>query len=109
VGLKIINESQTALVGSKIIKENYLSPTLEIMNKIGSTNDAWIRQHKQLLWAQKSSKKTETLPNQKSTPKLLAQLTRGVYSTNNCCELRNCQGKLSLCRLINRHRNYFHN
>jgi hypothetical protein len=83
--------------------------------------DAWIWQCKQLLWAQETSKKTETLPSQKSSPKPLGQLTRGVDSANSSCGLRNhqriahitCglrnhQWKLSLCYLWNHQQNWFH-
>jgi hypothetical protein len=55
VGYEIINETQAAHEGSKIINEKWFSATLEIINKIGSTADGWIRQRKQLLWAKKSS------------------------------------------------------
>src|SRR3990170_392984 len=49
----------------------------------------------QLLWAQKSSTKTQSLPTQKSSRKLLPRLT------NSSCGLRNHQRKLNLCRLRN--------
>jgi hypothetical protein len=47
--------AQRALVDSKII------------NETASTGDAWIRQCKQPMWVTKPSKKTESLPTQKST------------------------------------------
>jgi len=42
---------------------------LEIINETASTRDPWIRQRKQPLWLQKSSTKTQSLPNQKSSTK----------------------------------------
>jgi len=56
-------------MGSEIINENRVSVTLEIINKIGSSADAWIRQCKQLLATQKSSMKIELLPTHKSSTK----------------------------------------
>jgi hypothetical protein len=42
--------------------------------------DAWIRQRKQPMWAMKSSTKTESRENQKSSTKLLPRVTHGFES-----------------------------
>jgi len=99
---------QTALMGSEIIKENWVAAFFEIISKTASTSEAWIRQRKQPMWAQKSSKKTKSLPTQKSSTKLLPRVTHGFDSANSLCWLRNHQQKLSRCRLNNHQRNWFH-
>jgi len=71
--------AQTALVAS------------EIINETASTGDAWIRLRKEPLWAMKSSTKTQSLPNQKSSTKLLPRVTHGFDSTKSPCGHLNYQ------------------
>ena len=52
----------------------------EIINETASTGDAWIRQLKEPMWALKSSTKTQSLQNQKSSTKLLPRVTHGFES-----------------------------
>jgi hypothetical protein len=63
----------------------------EIFNETASTRDAWIRQRKEPMRAMQSSTKTESLPNQKSSTKLLPRVTLGFDSSNSTCGLRNLQ------------------
>jgi len=67
-----------------------------------------IRHHKKLMRAQKSSMKTESLPTQKSSLKLLPQLTCELDSANSSCGLINHERKLSLCYLRNHQQNWIH-
>jgi hypothetical protein len=60
---------------------------LEFIYETASKGDAWIRQRKESMWAQKSSTKTESLPTQKSSTKLLPQETHGFDSPNSPCGL----------------------
>jgi len=79
----------------------------EIFIETASTGDAWIRQHKQPLWLQKSS------------TKLLPLVTHGFDSAHSPCGLRNLQrscfhwGRMDSTaqtapRLRNHQRNCFH-
>jgi hypothetical protein len=64
------------------------APTaLEILNETAYTGEAWIRLRKELMWAMKSSTKTESLPNQKSSTKLLPRVTHGFDSAKSPCGL----------------------
>jgi len=83
--------AQRALVGYEIIKKNSVAAESEIINKTASTGDAWIRQHKEPMWALKSSIKIQSLQNQKSSTKLLPRVTYGFDSANSTCGLRNLQ------------------
>jgi hypothetical protein len=56
------------------------TPASEIITESASMGDAWIRQRKQPMWAMKSSTKTESRENQKSSTKLLPRVTRGFES-----------------------------
>jgi acyl-CoA synthetase (AMP-forming)/AMP-acid ligase II len=71
------------------------------------TGDEWIRQPTLPLSAHKQSRKTESLPTQKKTLKLLSQVTNGFVSPHSPCVLINSQGKLSRCPLRNSPRKYF--
>jgi len=108
---------QKALVGSEIIKENWDAVESEIVIKTDWTADAWNRQYKQLLWAQKSSMnseqhmwaqkssmKAESLLPKKLLTKLVPRQTHGFDNANSSCSLKNHQRKLSRCRLINHQR-----
>jgi hypothetical protein len=55
----------------------------EIITESASTGDAWIRQRKEPMRALQSSSKTESLPNQKSSTKLLPRVTHGFDSANS--------------------------
>jgi hypothetical protein len=68
-------------VGSTIINKNEVPSYSEIINETAFTGHAWKRQRKQPPWAQKSSKKTESLPTQ-IINKVFPQLTHGFNSTN---------------------------
>ena len=50
---------QKAHASSEIINENWVSADSENITETASTADTWTRQRKQLLWAHKSSTKTE--------------------------------------------------
>jgi hypothetical protein len=65
-----------APVDSEIVIENFVVAALEIITEKPSKGDAWICQRLQPLSTQKKSRKTEFLPTQKSSTKLLAQVTR---------------------------------
>src|SRR3990172_7712804 len=90
-GSHVESTAHTAPVGSEIINENSVTADSEIFEETASTAHTWSRQRIQLLWAQKSSTKTQSLPTQKSSRKLLPRLT------NSSCWLRNHQRKLILC------------
>jgi hypothetical protein len=83
--------AQRALVGYEIINKNSVVAESEIINKTASTGDTWIRQHKEPMWALKSSIKIQSLQNQKSSTKLLPRVTHGFDSANSTCGLRNLQ------------------
>ena len=87
---------QRAPVGSEIINENRVAAYSEIINKIASTGDAWIRQRKEPLWTKKSS------------TKLLTRVTHGFNSANSPSGLRNNHRKQSRCRLRNPQQNCCH-
>ena len=65
----------------------------EIFNETASTGDAWIRQRKKTMWAMKSSTKTESPQNQKSSTKLLPRVTHGLDIANSPCGHKNHQRK----------------
>jgi len=79
--------AQRALVGYEIINKNSIAVESKIINETASTGDACIRKHKKPMRAMKSSTKIESLPNQKSSTKLLPQVTHGFYSANSPCGL----------------------
>jgi hypothetical protein len=83
--------AQTAHVGLEIINENRVPGDSQIINETASTGDAWIRQRKEPMRAMQSSTQTESLPNQKSSTKLLPQVTHGFDSANSTCGLRHLQ------------------
>jgi hypothetical protein len=55
-------------------------PASEIITESASMGDAWIRQRKQPMWDMKSSTKTESRENQKSSTKLLPRVMHGFES-----------------------------
>jgi hypothetical protein len=75
--------AQRALVGYEIFNENLVATESEIINETASTGDAWIRQHKEPMWAFKSSIKIQSLQNQKSSTKLLPRVMHGFDSANS--------------------------
>ena len=75
--------AQRALVGYEIFNENSFAAESEIINETASTGDACIRQHKEPMWAFKSSIKSQSLQNQKSSTKLLPRVTHGFESAKN--------------------------
>jgi hypothetical protein len=97
--------AQTAHVGLEIINENLVAGDSKIINETAYTGEAWIRQRKEPMWALKSSTKTQSLKNQKSSPKLLPRVLHAFDSANSPCGLRNHQRKLSRWRLKNHQRN----
>jgi hypothetical protein len=85
--------AQRALVGYEIINKNSVVAESEIINKTASTGDTWIRQHKEPMWALKSSIKIQSLQNQKSSTKLLPRVMHGLDIANSPCGYRNHQRK----------------
>jgi hypothetical protein len=85
------SRAQRALVGYEIINKNSVAAESEIINETASTGDAWIRQHKEPMWALKSSIKIQSLQNQKSSTKLLPRVMHGLDCANSTCGLRNLQ------------------
>jgi len=73
-------DSAKTHVGFEIINKNLVAAESEIVNETAFTGDAWIRQRKKPMWAMKSSTKTESLATQKSSTKLLPQVTHGFES-----------------------------
>jgi hypothetical protein len=65
----------------------------EIITESASTGDAWIRQRKEPMWALKSTKKTQSLQNQKSLTKLLPRVMHGLDIANSPWGHRNHQRK----------------
>jgi hypothetical protein len=78
----------TTPVDSEIITDNWVVADSKIINQTASTVEEWIRHRKEPLWAQKLSTKSESLPTQKSSMKLLPQVTHGFDSANIPCGLR---------------------
>jgi len=72
--------AQTAHVGLEIINENLVAGDSKIINETAYMGEAWIRQRKERMWALKSSTKTQSLQNQKSSTKLLPWVTHGFVS-----------------------------
>ena len=75
--------NKTVFKGDVWIRQRKNPRGLRIINETASTCDAWIRQRKQPLWTHKSSTKIESLPTQKSSPKLLPRTTHGFDSANS--------------------------
>jgi hypothetical protein len=91
----------------------------EIFIETASTGDTCIRQRKQPLWALKSSTKTQSLQNQKSSTKLLPRVIHGldIAKTHVATEIINesaSKGDVWIrqskqpCGLRKIHRNCFH-
>ena len=74
--------AHTAPVDSETVKENQVAGLLEIIIKNVLRADAWIHQRTLPLLTQKESRKTESLPTQKSSLKMFPQLTHGFISTH---------------------------
>jgi hypothetical protein len=100
------SSAHTASVDSQIDKENWVYADAKIVNQTTSMADAWICLPTHRL-TQKESRKTESLLTQKSSPKLLPEMTHEFVSAHSPCWLRNSLGKLRHCRLRNRYRNWF--
>jgi len=83
--------AQRAHAGYEIINKNRVAAESEIINETACTGDPWIRQRKEPMRAMQSSTKTESLPNQKSSTKLLPRVTHGLESANSTFGLRNHQ------------------
>ena len=77
----------------------------KIVTETASRCDAWICQPINL--NRKESRKTESLPTQKSSPILLLNVTHGFVSQHSPYWLGKSHGKLSRCHLRNHHRNCF--
>jgi len=99
--------AHTDPVYSKIVKENQVAADLEFITETVFRADVWTRQRIQPLLTLKLSMKTESPQTQKSSPKLLPELTHGFVSAHSHCWLRNSLGKLSHYRLRIHHRNWF--
>jgi hypothetical protein len=65
------SSAHTAAVDSERVKENGVAVHSEIVIKNVSRTDAWIHQRTLPLLTHNESRKTESLPTQKSSPKLL--------------------------------------
>ena len=76
------SSAHTAPVDSETVKENQVAGLLEIIIKNVLRADAWIHQRTLPLLTQKESRKTESLPTQKSSLKMFPQLTHGFISTH---------------------------
>jgi len=75
--------AQRAHVGYKIINKNRVAVESEIITETASTGDAWILQRKEPMWALKSSTKTESPQNKKSSTKRLPRVRHGFDSANS--------------------------
>jgi len=85
--------AQRAHAGFEIINKNSVAAESKIINETASTGDAWIRQRKEPMWALKSSTKTQSLQNQKSSTKLLPRVMHGLDIANSPCGDKNHQRK----------------
>jgi hypothetical protein len=74
------SSAHTAPVDSETVKEDSVTGLPEIVTKNVSRADAWIHQRTLPLFTQKESRKTESLPTQKSSLKMFPQLTHGFIS-----------------------------
>ena len=99
------SSAHTSAVDSEIFKETYVTVAAKIIIETACRADAWIRQCTQPLFTQKYSRKTESPPTQKSSPKLLGELMLGFDRAHCPCSLKNIQGKLSRRRLKNHPQN----
>jgi hypothetical protein len=80
-------------VGYEIINKNSVAAKSETINETASTGNTWIRQHKEPMWALKSSIKIQSLQNKKSSTKLLPRVMHGLDIANSPCGHRNHQRK----------------
>jgi len=78
------SSAHTAPVDSQIVKENGVDAE-EIITETACRADFWIRQGTRPLFTQKYSRKTESPPPTKSSPKLLSELTLGFVSAHRPC------------------------
>jgi hypothetical protein len=76
---------QTAPVDSENVKENRVADHSEIINEIVSRDDTRNPQRAQHLLTKKTSRKTESLTNQKSSRKLFPEMTEGILSAHSTC------------------------
>jgi hypothetical protein len=84
---------QKAHVGYEIINKNSVAAESEIITETASTGDAWIEQRKEALCALKSSTKTLSQQNQKSSTKVLPRVMHGLDIANSPCGHRKHQRK----------------
>jgi hypothetical protein len=76
------SSAHTAPIDSETVKEDSVTGLPEIVTKNVSRADAWIHQRTLPLFTQKESRKTESLPTQKSSLKMFPQLTHGFISAH---------------------------
>jgi hypothetical protein len=74
------SSTHTAPVDLETVKQDSVTGLSEIVTKNVSRADAWIHQRTLPLFTQKESRKTESLPTQKSSLKMFPQLTHGFIS-----------------------------
>jgi len=74
------SSAHTGPVDLETVTENLVAALSEIITENVSRADAWIHQRTLPLLTQKESRKTESLPPQKSSPKLFPEFTHGFVS-----------------------------
>jgi hypothetical protein len=72
-----------AHVNSETVKKNWVTDHYEIAPETASRSDALIRQRTQPLLTQEQSRKTESLPTQKSSRKLFPEIRHGFVSPHS--------------------------
>jgi len=77
--------AHAAPVDSETVKDSCVATHSEIALETAFRADAWIHQRRLPLLTQKELRKTEALPTQKSSPKLLRDATRGFVSPHSPC------------------------
>ena len=79
------SSSHTTPVDSETVKDSCVAAHSEKAPETAFRANAWIHQRRLPLLTQKESRKTEALPTQKSSPKLLRDVTHGLVSTHSPC------------------------
>jgi len=77
--------AHTAPIDSERVKKNRVTANLEIAPETAFRADAWIHHRTLPLLTHKESRKTESLHTQKSSPKLLLEVTYGFVSPHSPC------------------------
>jgi hypothetical protein len=90
------SSARTAHVDSENVKENWVADHWEIVTETVSRDHRRNPQRVQHLLTQKTSRKTESLTNQKSSRKLFPEMTEGILSSHNTCWLRKSRKKIEL-------------